>query len=198
MEKSLAVIEWQHFESSANNWFSALVKKSLFSAFWKFPEKCLTFTGLWCLTLIDLHRLMRCKRKDNVHTYRLVLILVQIVLWIRLQWPLEKADSSYHPSNYSFLFWVIKLSFTDATKWANRHMNSKKGRAWPWKMSRTWSYLAPWQGRSVGRSCRPSSGGGGGHTGSRRGLLETAQVVEHSSPSAHRHDGFLRKFNRST
>ena len=51
MEKSLYVIEWEHFEKKyAHNRFSALVKKVNFSAFWMFTVKWSTLLACGALT----------------------------------------------------------------------------------------------------------------------------------------------------
>ena len=83
--------------------FQPLRKRSIFQHI-----GCLRKSAqLWRLVVsqpIDAHRLKVSMERQYKY-----------ILFMSLQWSLEKVDSSYHPSKYSFLFWVIKLSLPQYT-----------------------------------------------------------------------------------
>ena len=108
--KILTVIDWQRFKKSVlKTGFQRLWKRPIFSVL-NVCKKVLNFAGLWCP-----HQYIHSQWKIISVSFSWYQFC-ETLPWIRLQWPLEKVDSSY-PSKYSFLSWVIiKLSLKEQNR----------------------------------------------------------------------------------
>ena len=120
MEKSLSVIEWQHFEKKncAKNRFSG-----------KFFRKVLNFAGLWCPNWLIHTDPWGINRKMISISYIWYLFFQLCHGWSYNDH--QKVDLFYHPSKYSFLSWVIKLSLIEQLPGKNSHSLGKTGQSSP-------------------------------------------------------------------